>query len=184
MGRRFSIKLLQEAVFDAIFLGRATVDFNPIQTNTPLNACTSFQMYLGGSTVNSAIGLARLKHNVSFLGKVANDQFGTFILERLLAEKIDTFHLKKDTSNTRVGLTFTEMLAEQSSILMYRTNVADLTLHPDDFDLGYLQKGKILFISGTALAQEPSRSATIKAALLAKQIQQLVVFDVDYRPYN
>ena len=67
---------------------------------------------------------------------------------------------------------------------MYRNCIADLQLHVDDIDEDYIRQTKALLISGTALAESPSREAAIKAVMLAKKNQTKVIFDIDYRAYN
>ena len=62
--------------------------------------------------------------------------------------------------------------------------IADLQLHVDDIDEDYIKQSKAILISGTALAESPSREAAIKAVMLAKKNDTKVIFDVDYREYN
>ena len=82
---------------------------------------------------------------------------------------IDTSHITRCTNGEKLGLTFTEMLSStESSILMYRNCIADLQLSVDDIDEDYIASGKALLISGTALAQSPSREAALKAVMFAK----------------
>ena len=84
-----------------------------------------------------------------------------------------------------LGLTFTEILShDESSILMYRNGVADLSLCPEDIDEDYLKESKAILISGTALAASPSREAALKAVALAKKNGLRIIFDIDYRAYN
>ena len=83
---------------------------------------------------------------------------------------IDTSHITRCTNGEKLGLTFTEMLSStESSILMYRNCIADLQLSVDDIDEDYIASGKALLISGTALAQSPSREAALKAVMFAKR---------------
>ena len=63
-------------------------------------------------------------------------------------------------------------------------HIADLQLHVDDIDEEYIRQSKAILISGTALAESPSREAAIKAVMLAKKNDTKVIFDVDYREYN
>lgn len=67
---------------------------------------------------------------------------------------------------------------------MYRDGVADLSLDPKDVDEEYIASAKALLISGTALAQSPSREACLKAMQLAQKAGTRIIFDIDYRPYN
>ncbi|ROR31564.1 5-dehydro-2-deoxygluconokinase [Mobilisporobacter senegalensis] len=175
----------QTKEFDLILLGRVAVDFNPVDYYMPLSESTTFKKYLGGSPGNIAVGMARLGKKIGFLGKVSDDQFGDFVTDYFNKEGIDTSHLTKCKKGEKIGLTFTEILSEtESSILMYRDGIADLQLDVADIDEEYIQKSKAILISGTALAQSPSREAALKALALAKKNNVVVIFDIDYRPYN
>lgn len=174
----------QSKPFDIICLGRVTIDLNPIDYYQPLADCSSFRKYLGGSPANIAVGLARLGKRVGFIGKRSDDQFGDFLHAFFQREGIDVSHFTKVTNGTKTGLTFTEILSEhESSILMYRDEVADLYLDVSDVDEDYIKSTKLLLISGTALCRSPSREAAMKAMMLAERHGVPVVFDVDYRSY-
>ena len=85
----------------------------------------------------------------------------------------------------KLGLTFTEMLSpSESNILMYRNRIADLQLHVDDIDEQYIRDAKAVLISGTALAESPSREAALKTVMLARKNNTKLIFDIDYREYN
>ena len=170
---------------DLIALGRVAIDFNPLDYFKPLSESSEFRKYLGGSPANVAVGLARLGCKVGFIGKVSDDRFGEYVTDFFQKEGIDTSHITKAEHGEKLGLTFTEILSPtQSSILMYRDGIADLMLEPKDVDEGYISSASALLISGTALAQSPSREAALKAVLLAKKAGTRVIFDIDYRPYN
>ncbi len=171
--------------YDIVLLGRAAIDLNPVDYYKPLNESTTFKKYLGGSPANIAVGMARLGKKVGFIGKVSDDQFGTFIENRFKEEGIDTSNVVRAKNGEKLGLTFTEILSEtESSILMYRNQIADLALDPEEVSEEYIKDAAFLLISGTSLAQSPSREAALKALRLAKRNGTRVIFDVDYRPYN
>lgn len=179
------VEVKEEREFDMILLGRAAIDFNPVDYYKPLSESTTFKKYLGGSPANIAVGMARLGKKIGFIGKVSDDQFGDFVTDYFKKEGIDISHITRCVHGEKLGLTFTEILDETtSSILMYRDGIADLQLHVDDVDEEYIKRSKALLISGTALAQSPSREAALKAMALAKRNQTLIIFDIDYRPYN
>ncbi len=179
------LTLDETRAFDIVLLGRAAIDLNPTDYYKPLDESTTFKKYLGGSPANIAVGMARLGKKVGFIGKVSDDQFGTFIEKRFQSEGIDTSHVTRAKNGEKLGLTFTEILSEsESSILMYRNGIADLQLSVEDIDEEYIKQSKTLLISGTALAQSPSREAALKALRLAKKNGTKVIFDIDYRPYN
>lgn len=166
-------------------VGRVAIDFNPTDYNRPLNESSNFNKYLGGSPANIAVGMARLGSRVGFLGRVSDDQFGTFVTDYFRNEGIDTSHIFRCTGGEKLGLTFTEMLSPtESSILMYREGVADLQLSTDDVDEAYVASAACLLISGTALCTSPTREASFKALTYAKKNGIPVVFDADYRAYT
>ena len=129
--------------------------------------------------------MARLGKKVGFIARVSDDQFGDYVTHYFNKEGIDTSHISRCRNGENLGLTFTEILSpSQSRILMYRDGVADLMLEPEDVDEDYIKKAKALLISGTALAASPSREAALKALMLAKKNNTVVIFDIDYREYT
>ena len=179
------LALDETRALDIVLLGRAAIDLNPVDYYKTLDESTTFKKYLGGSPANIAVGMARLGKKVGFIGKVSDDQFGTFIENRFKQEGIDITHVTRAKNGEKLGLTFTEIKSEtESSILMYREGVADLQLSVEDISEDYIKNSKTLLISGTALAQSPSREAALKALSFAKRNNTKVIFDIDYRPYN
>ena len=171
--------------FDLILLGRVAVDLNPVDYYCPLNESTTFKRYLGGSPANIAVGLARLGKKCGFFARVSDDQLGTFVTDYFANEGIDVSHIKRCENGEKIGLTFTEIKSEtESSIVMYRNEAADLKLDVADIDEDYINRAKAILISGTALAESPSREAALKAVALAKKNGVPIIFDIDYRAYN
>ena len=171
--------------FDVVLLGRVAVDFNPVDYFHPLEECTTFKKYVGGSPANIAVGAAQHGLKVGFFARVSDDQLGDFVVHFFEKEGIDTSRIRRCENGEKIGLTFTEILSrDESSILMYRNCIADLQLHPDDIDEEYIRSAKTTVISGTALAASPSREAALKAVMLAKRCGTNILFDIDYRPYS
>lgn len=185
------IDLDETRPFDLILLGRLTIDFNPAYDEKvkedfkPLKDVHYFEKFVGGSPANIAVGAARHGLKVGFIGKVSDDQFGDYVTVFFKENLVDTSHITRCTGGEKLGLTFTEMLSPtESSILMYRNKIADLTLSVDDIDEEYIKKAKSILISGTSFAESPSREAAFKTLLLAKRNGTNVIFDIDYRNYN
>lgn len=179
------IEFAKERPLDIVLIGRVAIDFNPVDYYKPLSESTTFTKYLGGSPANIAVGMARLGRKVGFISKVSSDQFGDFVVKYFEKEGIDTSHISRCVGGEKLGLTFTEILSEtESSILMYRNGVADLQLDVSDINEEYIKNAKAILISGTALAMSPSREAALKAISIAKKFNTVVIFDIDYRPYN
>ncbi|EFS01309.1 5-dehydro-2-deoxygluconokinase [Listeria seeligeri] len=174
-----------ERKLDLITVGRACIDLNAVEYNRPMEETMTFSKYVGGSPANIAIGTAKLGLKVGFIGKISADQHGRFIEKYMRDLAIDTTGMVQDTERRKVGLAFTEIKsADECSILMYRENVADLYLEPAEISEDYIKDARVLLVSGTALAQSPSREAILKAVHLARKNDVVVAFELDYRPYT
>ena len=170
---------------DFIAVGRLCIDLNANETQRPMEETKTFTKYVGGSPANIAIGAARLGLKTGFIGKVSDDQMGRFITDYLQKNKINTDSIVVDKTGAVTGLAFTEIKSPTDcSILMYRDNVADLKLSPTEVSEEYIKQSKALLISGTALAQSPSREAVFLALEHARKHEVVVFFDIDYRPYT
>lgn len=175
----------EDRKFDVIPIGRIAIDFNPVDINMTLAESQTFKKYLGGSPANIAVGLARLGKKVGFIGKVSQDRFGDFVIDYFKKDKIDVSNVFRAKNGESLGLTFTEILSPtESSILMYRNDIADLVLETEEINEEYIKNSKMLVVSGTALAKSPSREAVLKAVEFAKKHGTIVVFDIDYRSYT
>ena len=177
--------------FDIILLGRVGIDFNPAYSDDvkedfkPLKNVHYFEKFVGGSPANIAVGITHHGMKAGFIGKVSDDQFGDFVVDYFNEQGIDTSNITRCTHGEKLGLTFTEMRSPiESSILMYRNRVADLQLSVEDIKEDYIRKAKAILISGTALAESPSREAALKAVMLARRVGTKIIFDIDYRNYN
>ncbi|MBM5605210.1 5-dehydro-2-deoxygluconokinase [Listeria seeligeri] len=174
-----------ERKLDLITVGRACIDLNAVEYNRPMEETMTFSKYVGGSPANIAIGTAKLGLKVGFIGKISADQHGRFIEKYMRDLAIDTTGMVQDTEGRKVGLAFTEIKSpDECSILMYRENVADLYLEPAEISEDYIKDARVLLVSGTALAQSPSREAILKAVHLARKNDVVVAFELDYRPYT
>lgn len=179
------LKNEQQRTFDLVTLGRACIDLNAVEYNRPMEETMTFSKYVGGSPANIAIGAAKLGLKVGFIGKVPSDQHGRFIRSYMKSSGVDVSHMIDDTEGHKAGLAFTEIKSpEECSILMYREQVADLYLRPEEIDESYIADASALLVSGTALAASPSREAVFKAVSIAREHGTKIIFELDYRGYT
>lgn len=171
--------------FDLIAIGRACIDLNAGEYNRPMEDTLTFTKYVGGSPANIVIGAAKLGLSAGFIGKISDDQHGNYI-KRYMAEcGVNTDAMVVDQEGHKSGLTFTEIKSPQEcSILMYREQVADLYLRPEEVSEDYIKQATNIVVSGTALSQSPSREAVLKAVEIAKANDVRIIFELDYRPYT
>ncbi|WP_323703237.1 5-dehydro-2-deoxygluconokinase [Mammaliicoccus sp. Dog046] len=168
-----------------VAIGRAAIDLNANEINRPMEETSTFTKYVGGSPANIMIGTAKLGLDVGMIANVSDDQHGRFITNYFEKVGVDTSQINVDEDGHKIGLTFTEIKSpKESSILMYREEVADLYIAPEQVDELYIKNSEYLLISGTALSKSPSREAVLKALLIAKKHDVKIIFELDYRPYS
>jgi len=175
----------RERPFDFIGLGRIGIDMYANEVNCPMEEVKTFSKFIGGSPANITVGAAKLGLKSGFIGKIAEDGFGRYILRYFEEKGIDISGIVYDTSGANTQIAVSEVLGQESAkCIFYRANVADLNLLPTEIDENYIAATKILLISGTALAASPSREAVFVAIEYAKKHHVCVMMDIDYRPYN
>ena len=165
---------------DAVVIGRVGIDLYPNQLETPLRDVRTYTRFVGGFAGNVATGLARLGVSVAIVSRVGDDPHGEFVRGWLAGEGVDVRFLATDP-DWLTPPTFCEVWPpDRFPIFFYRRPTApDWQLSPADFDAGEVAAARLLYATGTGLAQSPSRETTL-AALRAHQ--GTTIFDLDWRP--
>lgn len=167
---------------DVVCLGRAAVDLYAEQLGAPLEEAQTFAKYLGGSSGNVAVGLARLGLKVSMLTRVGDEHMGRFVRATLAAEGVDVSQVKTDPKRL-TGLVLLGIESpERFPHIFYRENCADMGLEADDVSETHIASSRALAITGTHLSQPGARAAVRRAIELARSAGTRVVLDIDYRP--
>ena len=167
-------------MIDAVVLGRVGVDLYPNELETPLAEVKTFTRFVGGFAGNVATGLARLGVRCAIVSRVGAEGNGDFVRSWLAGEGVDVRFLATDPY-WQTPPTFCEVWPpDRFPILFYRKPTApDWQLSPGDFDADEVAGARILYATGTGLAQSPSRETTL-AALRAHR--GTTIFDLDWRP--
>src|SRR3954469_21575574 len=161
-------------------MGRVGADLYPDQIETPLSEVRSFTRFVGGFAGNVGTGLARLGVRTAIVSRVGDDGHGEFVRDFLAAEGLDVRFLRTDP-DWPTPITFCEVWPpDRFPLLFYRRPTApDWQLAPGDFNADEVAAAPLLYATGTALAQSPSRETTL-AALRAHR--GTTIFDLDWRP--
>ena len=161
-------------------MGRVGVDLYPNELRTPLRDVRTFTRYVGGFAGNVATGLARLGVRTAIVSRVGDEGHGEFVRTFLVREGVDTRFLAVDPY-WQTPPTFCEVWPpDDFPLTFYRKPTApDWQLSRDDFDGDVVAAAPLLFATGTALAQSPSRETTLEAL---RAHRGTTVFDLDWRP--
>jgi 5-dehydro-2-deoxygluconokinase len=176
-----------EAAFDrarrlaAIVVGRAGMDLYPLPDGVETEAAERFAAEVGGSAGNIAVAIAQQQQPAALLGALSDDAVGRFVRRHLNRYAVDTSRCLAVPGTYRTSLAVCETRPEDGETVFYRNGAADLQLRADAFDASFLASASFLVVTGTALAAEPSRSATLQALRLARAEQTFSILDIDYR---
>jgi 5-dehydro-2-deoxygluconokinase len=166
---------------DVVILGRIGYDLYSEEPHVPLARVRTFSRYLGGSSANMAVGLARLGASVGMVSCLGDDALSCFLIEFLKTEKVDTAHVQI-APGYLPSLAITEISPpDRFPQVFYRHDPVDTRLAATDSDLEYLAGARMFITNGTSLCASPSRESTYRALERAKTAGCRVIFDVDYR---
>lgn len=163
----------------AYVLGRVSADLYPQQLNTPLEEVRTFERFVGGFAGNVSTGLARLGVRTAIVSAVGDDGHGRFVRAFLDREGVDTRALRVHPT-LRTALAFCEAWPpDRFPVTFYRTPTCpDWELTADDLPRE-MDRAWLMYASGTGLAREPSRGATLAA--LERRASGTTIFDLDWR---
>jgi 2-dehydro-3-deoxygluconokinase len=145
----------------------------------------SFDIYVGGTESNTAVGLSRLGLNVAWFSRLPNSPLGRYVSNRIQQYGVDTRHVVW-TDDDRLGVYFHEQaVAPRSSQIIYdRKDSAISLMTPEELPSDVFVEGasRLLHVTGITLAIGENAMATVHDAVKrAKALGWLVSFDTNYR---
>ena len=182
MSLDFLISKIQQNNF--LLIGRAGVDIYPDPPGTKTENAINYVTHLGGSSANMGVQLTKYGGICSLLTKVSNDALGKFVLNQLDEYGVNKNLVKFEDNESRISFAIVESTLEDHQSIIYRHKASDLFLNKDDIENADIQNFDCVLITGTSLAAEPSRSATLYALDIANKNNIPVIMDIDYRPYT
>ncbi len=168
--------------YDSLHMGRSSIDLYSNGIGVPFVDIQSYAAYVGGSPANISVGARRLGLKTALLTAVGDDPVGDFILHFLNNEDVDTSFIPRKPEHRTSAVVLGIEPPDKFPLVYYRDNCADINLTIDDALAAPLDDCRVFQFAGTNLSLEPSRSATLFAAELARQAGAAIVFDVDFRP--
>ena len=162
-------------------IGETMISFIP-DGNEPLQYGPTLKMRIAGAESNTAIGVQKLGHSVSYLTRVGNDNLGAFLLRMIRAEGVDTSYIKTDP-NHPTGIMIKELLPRaETSVSYYRTDSAATYLSIKDVPTKAIADAEILHFTGITPILSPSCQEMIFHAMEVAQANNCAIsFDPNIR---
>ena len=161
--------------------GELLIDFTPCGTSS--QGQLLYARNPGGAPANVLAMAAKLGIKARLCAVVGSDNFGTFLIESMLAAGIDTRFISR-TARARTTLAFVDLHERNDrSFTFYRKPGADILLTDAGIPDEAMEGCGVYHFSGVSLTDEPARGAVLRAARRAKEMGLLVSFDPNYRPF-
>ena len=131
-------------------------EFNNLLSNLKIEETIS-----GGSVANSIVGLSQLGNEVSFIGKISDDNLGKKYEEGLKKEKVEYLYSKKK-EKTPTGTCLILITPDSERTMCTFLGTAG-KINEDDVDAGAVKKSEILFLEGYLWDEGEPKKAFEKA---------------------
>ncbi len=166
---------------ELLTVGRVSVDLYADAVGAGWLDDQRFVKSIGGTATNVAVAAARLGRRSAVLTRVGTDPFGDYVIGKLQSFGVDTRFVGRD-EKLRTPLAFAALTPpEDPELLFYRVPKApDMQLRPGDVDAATIRDVAVLWVAGSAMAEEPARS-TISDLLAIRARRPHTVLDLDYR---
>lgn len=163
-------------MFDLVSVGEILIDLT--QTSLDAQHIPQYSAYPGGAPANTVVAASRLGAKCAFLGKVGQDQLGSFLIHTMEENGVDTTAVLRDETPTTMAIVSLSPEGERS---FHFLRGADQMFNTSDVATHLPTQTRLFHFGCVSLTAAPCRSATIFAAREAKANGAVVSFDPNYR---
>ena len=167
------------STYDVTALGELLIDFTMLSSTA--DGYPTMEAHPGGAPANFLAAVAKFGGQTALIGKVGTDTFGKLLSDTLRRSGIDTAGLvtSEDVFTTLAFVTLDAQGNREFSFA--RKPGADMQLSFDEVKLSLLNNTRVFHFGTLSLTDEPSRTATYRAAEYARSHRALLSFDPNFR---
>lgn len=170
--------------YDVVTFGESMMRLTP-PGDLRIEQTRSFDIWVGGTESNTAVGLARLGMDVAWFSRLPASPLGRFISNRVAQYGVDVDHVVW-AEDERLGIYFHEKAQppRASEIIYDRRDSAMSRMQPADLPAELFRAGesRLFHTTGITLAISGSAKKTAREAMwLAKAADWRISFDTNYR---
>ena len=161
---------------DIAIIGECLIE---LTSNGSLAESSTLNKYFGGDTVTTAVAVARMGGNVSYVTKVGNDGFSEFILSSLQKENIDTSLVK--TNDEQNGMYIVANTQNKKELLYYKRKTAATKLNIEDVSEDFIKQVKLVYSTGIVQSLSASSRELVRESFrIARENEVLTAYDPNY----
>ena len=165
-----------DAKVDIAIIGECLIE---LSSNGTLADTSTLNKFFGGDTVTTAVAVARLGVNVTYLTQVGNDGFSEFILSSLQKENIDTSLIKSNDEQN--GMYIVSRTPEKKELLYYKRKTAATKLSISDISEECIKQLKLIYSTGVVQSLSASSRELVRESFkVAKENDVLTAYDPNY----
>ncbi|HTT86479.1 MAG TPA: adenosine kinase [Acidimicrobiales bacterium] len=120
----------------------------------------------GGSAANTVVGVGALGGRVGYVGKVADDEFGTTFLHDIAAVGVESGRRSRPAVDGGTGRCLVLVTEDGERTMATHLGVAS-TLGPDDLDEALIARARIVYLEGYLWDLGPAKAALRRTMELA-----------------
>jgi len=173
---------IADMTIEILALGEALVEVMRTRVDDPLDKPSEFVgPFPSGAPAIFADQAAQLGHKVGFIGAVGDDDFGSCLLDRLVADGLDVACCPR-VRDRATGVAFVTYFSDGSRRFLYHIAHAAAGQMPP-IDREYVGQAQFLHICGSSLSvSERMRQACYQACEMVRAAGGKVSFDPNLRP--
>ena len=159
-----------------ICCGEALIDFIPTSDGSAYRPCP------GGSILNIAVGLGRMKVPVGFLSRLSIDIFGTLLTNHLLKDTVNLEYCPRVEGQTTLAFVSLQEKSEQEPLYAFYANGAvDRSMIVDDLPEQFDDDVLALHFGSISLVLEPG-ATTLETLMKRESRRRILTLDPNVRP--
>jgi 2-dehydro-3-deoxygluconokinase len=147
----------------------------------PLRSARHLALGVAGAESNVAVGVRRLGHRVTWIGRLGDDEIGDLVECTLRGEGID-LEIGRDPARPTGLMLKSRRTTSITRVTYYRSGSAASALCPGDLPLELIASARILHVTGITPALSDSCQDAIRQAVKhARAAGTCVSLDINYR---
>ena len=167
---------MEQQKIDIAVIGECLIE---LFFNGTLAETSTLNKYFGGDTVTTAVAIARLGGQVTYITKVGNDGFSEFIVSSLKKENIDTSLIKSNDEQN--GMYIVSKSDDKKELLYYKRKTAATKLSIEDLSEEYIKKLKLVYSTGVVQSLSASSRELVRESFrMAQENEVLTAYDPNY----
>ena len=162
-----------------VSIGEPIIDF----VEAPASTATKrvYQTNAGGGAANVLAAAAAVGGAPAMIGRVGDDLFGEYLIDRLIARGVNPAGIKKDHYK-QTGIGFVSHREQGEREFLFYRGTQDVVLYDPKKDRQILENAEVYHFTSVSMVTSALKRDTLLALDDARALRKVISFDVNDRP--